>query len=418
LPLQENIDATYRQSQVDLSTAQGKLATAVQQLAPLQQKLATMPGIGVRYKEMQQQLDLDTQLYTGLESALSSAKLDEDKTSSNVQVTQGAYTSSIPTSPVRIHDLLIGILASILFSILSLSIIEQFDRKVRTISDLHRIARLPLIGTLPLISRNDLPKLNQPVLPTEIAEALSLTRASLLRYFNAQSGKTLSGTILLTSAASGEGKSIVASELALTLARSGRSVMLIDANLRTPTVNTILDLPQSPGLSNMLLQNKSFDETLVLSEDVPTLSILTSGDIPDCASDLLSSARFAQILRDARYHADFVIIDSPSCSFSDPLLIAPYVDYSIQVVSLGQTAEDAVVATHNALLNAGSPSVGVLVNRTGKNDRQAFRIYGVHEALPSGQQTVSEKNNGSGDGDDKHTLLLSEGHLVDSGAKD
>jgi polysaccharide biosynthesis transport protein len=415
---QGTTNTNYQNALVDLRYDTAKLAAAQAQHQSAETQLDAMPNVGLAYTDLQNRVDVAGQLYSSLESALNSANLDEDKTSSNVQVTQEAYVSPNPTSPNVPRVVIIGLLVAGVISFLVVMVIEQFDRRIRTVSDVHKWGPMPVIGTMPNIGRLDIPNLNRAVLPVSVAEACSLTRASLTQYFKSSNASQMSRCIMVTSAAEGEGKSIVATQLALSLARAGKSVMLIDANLREPVVHKMLDVPVAPGLSNMLLKGATFQDTLVLSEDLPTLSVLTAGDIPDCASDVLSSDRLPEILRIARFEADIVIVDAPSCSVSDPLLIAPHVDYSIQVVALGLTQEDSVGATHTALLKAGSPSVGVLINRTGKKDRQAYRIYGVQEAAPRKLPELAMTSDETAERSSKaFAFVLPEGHFTDSDRK-
>lgn len=174
-------------------------------------------------------------------------------------------------------------------------------------------------------------------------------------------------TVLITSAGQGDGKTTVAANLGVALAEGGKHVLLVDADLRRPSVHRLFELPPAPGLSNALLHEEG--ELPVVATTVPGLSILAAGDPPPNPGEFVASPRLGRLLARARSSFDVVLIDTPPVSLvADAAVLAPSVDGVLLVVSAGRTKRDLVRRAKDQLEKVGARLLGVVLNNA-KLDR-------------------------------------------------
>ncbi|MFO1005904.1 MAG: polysaccharide biosynthesis tyrosine autokinase [Planctomycetaceae bacterium] len=168
--------------------------------------------------------------------------------------------------------------------------------------------------------------------------------------------------IQITSAEPGDGKSTTAANLAIAIAQSGKKVLLIDADLRRPTMHTLFALPQDIGLTDVLLSEVDWFNA-VRSTRLENLSVLTAGLCPSNPAELLSSSRLPDMLSAARNSYDVIIIDTPPIlAVSDPAIISPHIDGLIMVVRMGKNKRAAAERAREMIDAHGIRLYGVIIN--------------------------------------------------------
>jgi len=168
--------------------------------------------------------------------------------------------------------------------------------------------------------------------------------------------------IQITSAEPGDGKSTTSANLAIAIAQSGKKVLLIDADLRRPTMHTLFALPQDIGLTDVLLSEVEW-YSAVRTTRLENLSILTAGLCPSNPAELLSSPRLPEMLQAARVSYDVIIIDTPPIlAVSDPAIISPHIDGLILVVRMGKNKRAAAERARETIDAHGIRLYGVIIN--------------------------------------------------------
>ena len=370
LEAQASLQQAYQAAKTQLQTTQARLTKAQALKDEAQSSMAPLVQTGSNYDQIADQAQEAANNYTGLERALVSAKLKENQINGDAQITQYAVAPANPAKPVVPLNLLMGGLLGLLVSLTGVFTIEQLDRRVRTEDQVERLGSGPILGALPRLSRASLSLLNRRQLPVPVAEAYSLTGANLLRVL----GSTPAGQgrlIMVTSAQAGEGKSLTAAELARSLARSGKRVILVDADMRDPSLNTLFDDAPSSGLIEVLSGKILLEDALAASE-TPNLSVLFNSSARVNSADIIVSPHMTNFLQMIRSRADVIVLDTPSCTVVDPLLLAPSVDYVLQVIDLGRANEDAVNSTSSVL--SGLAPLGLFINRTSKKNAPAYEV--------------------------------------------
>ena len=291
----------------------------------------------------------------------------------NVQIAQAASVPTSPSSPKVSRNTALGALLGLLLGLGIAFLLERMDRRIREPKDLESIYELPLLGVVPesaALARSSRRGASaRGALPAGEAEAFHLIRAHL-RYFNVD--RQLH-TLLVASAAPGDGKTTVARHLAAAAAAMGSRVLLLEADLRRPTLALQFDVPSGHGLCDVLIGNARLDEavqTIELDEfsgaraKGRTLDLLVAGAaLPPNPGELIESHAMEALLERARSTYDLVVIDTPPLTaVSDAFPLLGKVDGVIIVGRVGRNRRDVAERLYDTLRGAGAPLLGVIAN--------------------------------------------------------
>ncbi|ALS29720.1 capsular biosynthesis protein [Paenibacillus sp. 32O-W] len=183
--------------------------------------------------------------------------------------------------------------------------------------------------------------------------------------------------IMCASAQSGEGKTTTISNLAVTYAHEGKNVLLIDADLRKPTLHNVFVTSNRVGLSNLIAGQCALPEVTVETR-INHLSVIPSGPVPPNPSELLGSQRMRAIMKDIRSRYDIILLDTPPVlAVPDSLIVSSLSDGVIMVVQAGKVKSDMVRKAKAGLEHAKARILGVVLNRIKRNENAQFiRYYG------------------------------------------
>jgi len=301
---------------------------------------------------------------------------DEGDALVQLRVVQPAIVPDDPVSPRLVVDLAVGLLLGLGLGIGQAVLRDVVDTRIRSLPSLRRATSSSIVAELP----HDDATATAPLVDTTDrysarAEAFRQLRTHLA-FTKLDSGPQ---TVLVTSAVAGEGKSSTALNLAHVLAESGTRVALVDADLRRPTVGDKLGLESRVGLSTVLSQQVDLDDALQAVGSEGCLQVLTAGRVPPNPSELLSSARMAELLDDLGRRFDHVIVDAPPVlPVTDPAVLATRCSGVLLVVGLdGRAHTPEVVAALDALERVDARILGVVANKVrGPRRRQAYSYYG------------------------------------------
>ncbi|WP_246625161.1 CpsD/CapB family tyrosine-protein kinase [Fictibacillus nanhaiensis] len=183
-------------------------------------------------------------------------------------------------------------------------------------------------------------------------------------------------TLMVTSAGPGEGKSTTAANLAVVLAQQGKSVLLIDGDLRKPTVHYTFKVSNIYGVTNVLTRQKTLNETVVSSK-IPDLDVLPSGPVPPNPSELINSKSMNQLIEDAKSSYDYILFDTPPVmAVTDAQLLSNKVDGVILVVSSGKTQIEGAVKAKELLVHAKANLIGSVLNGKDVRNENYYYYYG------------------------------------------
>jgi capsular exopolysaccharide synthesis family protein len=286
-------------------------------------------------------------------------------------------------------------------------VVDIMDKSFRTPEEIRRRLGLPVVGHIPFIKPG--PELEveagangksmDAVLCTyhrpqsRDAEAFRGVRTSL--YFSTRGERHK--VIQVTSPASGDGKTTLAANLAVSIAQSGKRTLLIDADFRRPRVHKIFGLDSKVGLASVFLGEAEMNDAIQQTA-VPNLWALPCGPHPPNPAELLTSEQFAEALQVLREKFDFVVIDTPPLlAVSDPCAVAPRVDGVILTIRISKNGRPDAERAKEILVTLGAKVVGVVVNGVGDQGGYGYSYGGYGYGYGSYGYIASDGSNGSGE---------------------
>ncbi len=285
---------------------------------------------GIDYGALQRDAATNRQLFEGLLQRAKETGISGELKPSNVRIVDVAEVPRSPVLPRRASNLLRAMLAGGVLAIGFALFLEHLDNRIKLPEEITAYLGMPCLGLVPLIldkAHAASPLINNGV-PPKFTEAFKGVRTNVL-FSSSEEG---SRSLLVTSTGPGEGKTVVATNLAMALAQAGQRVILIDADMRRPRAHELLKQRQEPGLSNLIVGNAK-PSKVVRTSSIPGLWILPAGRIPPNPAELLGSARFKNFLIALRDHFDWVILDSPPVmAVTDAAVVAHITNGVILVV--------------------------------------------------------------------------------------
>jgi non-specific protein-tyrosine kinase len=271
-----------------------------------------------------------------------------------------------PSRPNRVFNAALGILVGIIGGVGLAFLFENLDTRLHTTAQIEAISDLPTLATIPEIhkwSLDDQINGNSPE-----SESFRRLRSKILNGDGKKSPKSLA----IMSTMPGEGRSTVVASLAAAIAEMRRQVVVVDSDLRRPSLHKMFDLPNEAGLSEVLRGEATLDETLQQSE-VGGVYVLTSGRLPADPAAVLGSARMATLVELLTHRFDRVLLDTPALlGAADATVLAPLVDGVLLVVRRGRARAEGVQSAQNQLADIGARSIGLVVNGAERDGRFGY----------------------------------------------
>lgn len=356
----------------------------------------------VRLGELRNELTQYKNSYANVLRSYEELRLTEVQSVDSIVIVEKA---EVPSAPIRPRTLLNVLLAIIIGGMLALGVIfliEYLDDRVKTPQDLYKVINTPILGAIAQLPSTGLRKkdehslrqeslitANQPRHP--ITEAYRSLRTSL----QFSSVDDAMRSLLVTSATPGEGKTTTAANLAVVLAQSGRSVILIDADIRKPQQHKIFHLPKSPGLTDAMVTTNSPLAFFLHDTEVPNLRVMTSGKEAPNPAELLGSKRMKQVIESLNGEADVLIFDAPPLlAVTDAQVLASQVQGVLLVVNTEKTPRAVVARAAEALMRGNGRLFGAVLNRLARSPRSYYYYYDSYSYYYEEEGDGKGKDNG------------------------
>jgi succinoglycan biosynthesis transport protein ExoP len=343
----------------------------------------------IDYSLLKRDLDSNRQLYEGLLEKLKEAGVTAGLRSNNFRIVDAARAPNAPVEPNIPRNLLFALVLGITSGVGLAFLLEGMDNTVRTTEQAQMISALPSLGMIPLGSKSrnngnganrlaltssrEVVELVTQVRPqSQMAESYRALRTSLLLSSLGAPPKV----IMVTSARPQEGKTTTAINSAIVLAQKGVRVLLVDADLRRPSIHKTLVMGPRSGLSNVLTGSATLEQVIAPSPILPNLFVLAAGSPPPNPAELLASSNMKDVLNELREQFDHVVIDTPpTLSVTDAVVLSPRVDAIILVIRSGQTTKQALRRARDILMQVNAHVTGVLLNAVDLTSPDYYYYY-------------------------------------------
>ena len=316
-----------------------------------------------------------------------------------VTLVQAAAVPSSPSAPSIKRDVIVAGLLGLLLGVGLALGVERLDQNLREPEELESIYGLPLLGAVPQSSalRRDGRSSRESTLPGAVADAFQFIRVRL-RYFNVDRDLQ---TLAIVSSQSGDGKTTIAHCLADAAAAAGLRALLIEVDLRRPTLADEAGVESGPGLADVLIGARTLEDATQTAkliggghdrEDERNLDVIVAGALPPNPGEMLESHAMLEVLQQAKANYDFVVIDTPPLgAVSDSLPLMGHVDGVVIVAGMGQNRRDVAQRLAATLRSADAPLIGVIANRVKARGGYGYG-YGYGYARKADLRDADESN--------------------------
>ena len=284
-----------------------------------------------------------------------------------VQVTDSAEPGKAPVKPNKTVNIVLGLIFGIIMGIGLAFFIEYLDTSVKTIDDVERTFQAPVLGVIP----QNIGYLLEEGTESKHAEAYRVLRTNLL--FSRKDDKL--NTIVVVSAGAGEGKSTTTINLATVFAQAGNRVLIVDSDLRRPTLHKLFKVANNLGLTNYLLKQNALAE-IVQTTSVPNLDFMASGKLPNSSMGILGSAQMKEMISELKQRYDFILFDSPPIlGVSDASILASEVDLVMQVIQYRRYPQPMTIRAKQMIEKVGGNFVGIVLNNINMSQDEGYYYY-------------------------------------------
>lgn len=337
------------------SASAGAKTGSVSQYVPWQVQLA----------QLQRERSLAEKTYMDYSEKLRDLQVRERAIPASASVMEGARVPGAPVRPQKVRDLGLSLLVGLALGVAMAFLQEYLDDRVNTTEDVERATALPTLGVIPTVRGEVRPLLTGHDPFSSIVESFRSLRTSIHYTAIDQQVRTL----LVTSSHAREGKSTTSANLAIAMAQEGKRVVLLDGDLRHPTVAKIFDVDRSVGLTNVLAGELSLEAALQETE-VKGLRVLGCGPMPPNPAEILSSRAMQALLEELQSYSDLIIVDTPPVlPVTDTQILAGRADGVVLVVEAGETRRGALRQSCQILHQTKVRVMGIVLNKIDQNSK-------------------------------------------------
>ncbi len=365
-------------SEVEIKALTARAEALREVIANIDFDLDQLPEKTLVLARLTRDRQLNEELYLMLNEKYEEARISEAAKSAGVEIVDTAKPPEEPVKPRKKLNILFGMLFGLALGVGITLLIDLLDDTIKTPEELERMSLTPL-GTIPIVNIEDIrrrmkrqgkeltsadearieSKMITRFSPkSPISEAYRSLRTNI-QFSDIDNPKRV---ILMTSSATKEGKSTTCVNLAITFAQMGSRVLLVDSDLRRPSLQNFFNVDKMYGLTNVLIGSLAFNDVIKRTE-VENLDLITAGDIPPNPAEMVASERMKAFLEEARARYDVVLLDSPPVvAVTDAAILTTRADATIVVVSSGMTGRAELKRALGLIQSVGSNVLGVVLN--------------------------------------------------------
>jgi polysaccharide biosynthesis transport protein len=307
-----------------------------------------------------------------------------------VEIIDKAEPNFRPVRPNKPVNIALGVIIGLVVGMGLAFFIEYLDTSVKTIDDVERTLQAPVLGVIP----QNVGYLLEEGAESPHAEAYRVLRTNLL--FSRKDDKL--NTVAVVSAGAGEGKSTTVCNLATVFAQGGQRVLMVDSDLRRPTLHKLLQVNNTLGLTNYLLKQNTLEEVIQTIPQLPSLDFMASGKLPSSSLGILNSAQMKDLITELKRRYDFIFFDSPPImGVSDASILASEVDMTLQVIQYRRYPQPMNIRAKQLIEKVGGNLIGIVLNNINMAQDESYYYYSgyYHDYYSKNDDDDGAASNGS-----------------------
>jgi polysaccharide biosynthesis transport protein len=382
----KNLAERYKNEYLAAANAEKMLQSKFEEQ---KQKAYDLNQGAAQYAILKHEVETTQDLYQTLQLKLKQAGIMAGLASANIGIVEPAQVPSEPVDPRPILDIGLGLGCGAVLGLLSAAGLEALDATVRNGEEIECLTSLPTLAEIPRFVARKPRRYAEAVTSrasdthwqlvthyqpqSSFAESYRCLRTSLLRL-----GTRPPKLVVVVSCLPGEGKTVTAINCAVVLAQQGARVLLVDADLRKPSVHVAFGLPQNPGLTAILSGRCKESEAVATSEVLPNLSVLPAGENRPFPAEMLASVGMAALLEDWRLRYDHIVMDTaPISVFTDAAVVGCQADAVLVIARWGTTTKYALRHACDQMTRSGANLAGIVLTDIDQNyDNSYYHRYG------------------------------------------
>lgn len=359
--------------------AEAQLTGLKEKRAAAEKRLLEITGKSVEYNTLSRNLDADRALYQSVLARLKEVDVTSGLTNQSITVQERALGAS-PEPSKAVKYILLGVFGGLAVGVGIAFGLNKLDPSLRTVDQVEQRTGVGVMAAIPFIKAKVERGGAGTLLPAvadrrgTVAESFRTLRTTLALV----PGREKNRLFLITSALPAEGKTFTSCNFAATLAQQDFRTLLIDCDLRKPSISRLLfNENKKPGLSELLMGTAKPEDAIVPTK-IDNLFVLPAGGLAPNPSELLAGPRLRELLENMKGKYDRIVVDSsPVLAVRDSLLVAPFVDAACIIVRAGRSPSKAVVHAMRLLADANAPVAGVVINSisAGRSSYYAYAYY-------------------------------------------
>jgi polysaccharide biosynthesis transport protein len=404
--LRSEIDKLAGHIRADFQTASQRESMLHGAMESQKQQANKLNENAIEYSLLKRDVDTNRQLYEGLLQKLKEASVSAGLKSSNIRIVDVARVPLAPSKPDKRRNVMLALAMGLVGGVVLAFVLEAVDNTVRTPEQAQALTTLPSLGIIPATSSMFLRTRDQKSLgehsgskdgielvtyrrpKSDVSESYRALRTAILLSATGAPPKVM----LITSALPQEGKTTTSVNIAVVLAQKGARVLLVDGDLRRPSIHKVFNLKPKVGLSTLLTGSSKLENSVTHVPQVPNLFLLPAGPPPPHPAELLGSTLMKQYIEQWRNEYDHIIFDTPpALSVTDSILLSVDMDSVVLVVRSGNTTKAALRRTRELLDQVNARVLGVVVNAVDVNSPDYYHYY-YYGSKYGGYGRYSEEN--------------------------
>lgn len=391
----DRVDGILVGLQTRVDSAKAHLESIKGSIEDAQQKDIELANTSAPYYQAKEKLEMEKHFREILKFKTGGEQVDQELPKARmVTIIDPAVREEKPVRPNKPLNIILGVVFGLVVGVGLAFFIEYLDTSVKTIDDVERTLQAPVLGVIP----QNIGLILEEGAESPHAEAYRVLRTNIL--FSRKDDKL--NTVVVVSAGAGEGKSTTVFNLATIFAQNGSRVLVVDSDLRRPTLHKMVNVTNSIGLTNYLLKQNTLDEVIQTTR-IPTLHLMASGKLPSSSLGILSSSQMKDLISELKQRYDFVFFDSPPImGVSDASILASEVDMTLQVIQYRRYPQPMNIRAKQMIEKVGGNLVGIVLNNINMSQDESYYYYSgyYHDYYYSKNEEAIEAPKGeSGNGE-------------------